>query len=411
MSPMSNHPLKKWLVLGAGVVLQAVLGGIYAWSAFVPPLYEQAGLSKGQCGSIFGLAIATFAIAMIPAGKFLQRFGPRLTAAIGSILFGVGYLLASYSNGSFVGLLLSYGLVVGVGIGFGYVCPLTTGMKWFPDNKGLVTGVAVAGFGGGAIILSSVAEHLLYHSHFSIFEVFRFTGVVFGILALIASLFISEPERSAGAVETDGSISLKPNLMTGTFALSFLGMFAGTFAGLLIIGNLKPMMLDFGLNEFYATLTISLFAIGNIFGRIFWGQIHDRLGSRNTILISLGFFFVTMLALHVREAESALILATPLIGAGFGGCFVVYASTIVEKFGVKLFARMYPICFLGYGLAALTGPSIGGWLADRSGSFSDGINLSLATILLTIIVIFFSFDRGIDENVDNHDSDLIIDSE
>lgn len=175
MSPMSNHPLKKWLVLGAGVVLQAVLGGIYAWSAFVPPLYEQAGLSKGQCGSIFGLAIATFAIAMIPAGKFLQRFGPRLTAAIGSILFGVGYLLASYSNGSFVGLLLSYGLVVGVGIGFGYVCPLTTGMKWFPDNKGLVTGVAVAGFGGGAIILSSVAEHLLAGK----FKVFAALGAQF----------------------------------------------------------------------------------------------------------------------------------------------------------------------------------------------------------------------------------------
>lgn len=389
---------QKWVVLAAGVVLQAVLGGIYAWSAFVPPLND-AGLSKGQCGAIFGLTIAVFALAMIPAGKFMQRFGPRITAVIGSLLFTAGYMLASQSEGDFLALLLSYGLIVGTGIGFGYVCPLTTGMKWFPENRGLVTGVAVAGFGGGAIVLSSVAEYLLYSQNYSVFALFRFTGLVFGSLAFIASLFISEPPSTASQTAPEEKVSLLPNLLSRNFVLTFAAMFAGTFAGLLVIGNLKPMMLEFELTEFYATLSISLFALGNIIGRIFWGQVHDRFGSRTTILISLSFFFLSLLLLQLFKAGTMLLLATQLIGAGFGGCFVVYASTIVEKFGVKMFPRLYPLCFLGYGLAALIGPTVGGWLADNSGSFSSGINLSLATILLATILILVFFEGRVDEDL------------
>lgn len=389
------QPYQKWTVLAAGVVLQAVLGGIYAWSAFAPQLNEIHGLSKGQCGAIFGLTIATFALAMIPAGKFMHRFGPRLTAATGSLLFTAGYILASLTQGNFLALLLSYGVVIGVGIGFGYVCPLTTGMKWFPENRGLVTGVAVAGFGGGAIILSSVTEYLLFSLNYSVFEVFRLIGFTFGIPAFIASLFISDPpaETSREPAATE-EIQLLPSLLSRTFILVFIAMFAGTFAGLLIIGNLKPMMLDFGLSEFAATLSISLFALGNIAGRVFWGQVHDRYGSRVTILLAKSFFFVTLLLLHAGESEALLLPATLLIGAGFGGCFVIYASTIVTKFGVRLFTGLYPVCFLGYGLAALIGPGIGGRLADSSGTFSSGINLSLAVVLSAIVLILAFYERN-----------------
>ncbi|NLF96300.1 MAG: OFA family MFS transporter [Candidatus Riflebacteria bacterium] len=394
-----NGSTEKWVVLAAGVVLQAVLGGIYAWSAFVPQLIEAANLSRGECGAIFGLTIATFAVTTMPAGHFLQKHGPRLTAMIGSLLFACGYLLASFTAGNFILMVLSYSLVIGTGIGFGYVCPLSTGMKWFPNNKGLVTGVAVAGFGGGAIILSSLSEYLIVDLNFGVFEVFRIIGIAMGGLAFFSSMFIVEPNSEhEQAVQADQQ-PLREHLQKRQFLLVFIGMFAGTFAGLLIVGNLKPMMLDFGLDPHSATITISLFAMGNILGRIFWGQVHDRLGSKITILLNFSFFFMSlMLLLHAHGSQNLMMQITPMIGAGFGGCFVIFASTIVEYFGVKLFARLYPVCFLGYGLAALTGPAIGGWLADTTNSFYTGINLSLATVLLAGMLVFVFFEDRLDED-------------
>lgn len=390
MSQMFGKQLEKWVVLTACVILQSILGGIYAWSSFVQPLTETYGLNRGQCGAVFGLTIAVFTIAMIPAGKFLNRNGPRNTALIGSLLFAAGHILASYGNGSFVSLLFGYGLLVGTGIGFGYVCPLTTCMKWFPENRGLVTGVAVAGFGGGAIILSSVAEYLLYSQNYNVLELFRFTGAVFGATAVFASLFIKDPAKQKTCTERSDDLELFPHLLSRSFVLTFLAMFAGTFSGLLVIGNLKPMMLDFGLGEIEATLSISLFAIGNISGRVIWGQVYDRFGAKSTILMSQTLLFASLLLLHAG-GSTGLLLTTILIGAGFGSCFVVYASTIVDKFGVKLFAGLYPICFLGYGLAAIVGPAAGGWLADSTGSFAGSINLSLSIVLLSTIMIFLQF--------------------
>ncbi|MGM0599521.1 MAG: MFS transporter [Candidatus Rifleibacteriota bacterium] len=395
--------MKKWIVLSAGVVLQAILGGIYAWSAFVPSLVKNFDLSKGQCGSIFGLTIAVFAIAMIPAGRILQRKGPRFTAVIGSVLFAAGYFSASYSEGNFTFLLLSFGVLMGIGIGFGYVVPLTTGMKWFPNNRGLVTGVAVAGFGGGAILFSSLADYQLGSAGYNLMQVFRFNAVVFGSLSLISALFMREPESTDSKVSAEKEERLLPHIFSVDFFLIFIGMFAGTFAGLLVVGNLKPMMLSHGLSDFYATLSISLFALGNIAGRVLWGQVHDRAGSRKTVLMSLGFFFVAMLLLNIKNLTWLSLLATPLIGAGFGGCFVVYASTVVEKFSVRLFPRLYPICFLAYGLAALTGPSLGGWLADRSGSYSSSVITSLGVLLAAAIIIALFF-KDAQTNDEVHDS-------
>ncbi|MEW6711575.1 MAG: MFS transporter [Candidatus Riflebacteria bacterium] len=402
-----NKGVHRWVVLAACVMLQVVLGGIYAWSSFVPALMEKSGFTAGQCGAVFGLTVAVFAVSLIPAGRFLQIYGPRVTAVTGSLLFGAGYVLASYSAENYLQLLLSYALIVGTGTGFGYVCPLTTGMKWFPDNRGLVTGVSVAGFGGGAIVLSLFAGHLTAVHGFGVFEVFRVTGFLFGSLAFFSSLLIVDPEN----FEQNQQLEKEPiaaYLLQPSFMLILAGMFAGTFAGLTVVGNLKPMMLEFGLTDELATLAISLFALGNIAGRIGWGQIHDRLGSRLTILGAKALLFVSILGLHTPGSEYLLLAAVVFTGAGFGGCFVIYASTIVEKFGVRLFSRLYPVCFLGYGAAALLGPWAGGWIADIYGSFSGAINLAMATVLLATLPILAFFDREIDEKISPNRTKLLL---
>ncbi len=366
----------RWVVLTAGCLIQTILGGIYAWSAFVPYLMKGYPLSRGQCGLIFGVAILAFTLTMILAGRVLSRKGPRLTAAIGAVLFAAGYMLASLSEGSYLLLLMTLGVTVGAGIGFGYVCPLSVGMKWFPQKKGLVTGVAVAGFGGGAVLLSSIAEHLLIHGT-DVLAFFRGYGLCAGVALLGAAMLLSEPptpRKPASGSESHAAI------FSRALGFTSLGMFAGTFAGLLIIGNLTPLAMEAGLAEQHAVLSVSVFAAGNALGRIAWGHAFDRLGYKSIPISLISFGFAAAILL-LPLPEWAFLLIIGFLGFGFGANFVLYASALSRHFGTELFPRLYPLCFLAYGVAGLIGPAVGGFLTDKTNSYDLAIYICIALVL------------------------------
>ncbi len=375
----------RWLILFAGIVIQTILGGIYAWSIFVPELVNNYGIGEGRCGVIFGLCIAVFTIVMILAGRFLAANGPRATALIGGVLYGLGYLTASLSNGNYLILLLGVSLLGGAGIGFGYVCPLTVGMQWFPKHKGLITGVAVAGFGGGAILLSSLATHF-FESGMDVLTFFRWMAAVFGVLLILAALILDVPENAhaeTAAAEPSGDI----------FSLAFLvcvfGIFMGTFAGLLVVGNLTPIVEYAGFSPEIAATCVSFFAVGNGAGRIAWGFFFDRIRYAS-IPLSLAFFAVVMPGLMMESSPVGIIvLASALLGFGFGANFVVYASALSNHFGVTAFPRLYPVCFLGYGLAGIIGPGVGGYLAEKTGGYGSALWLSFAMLAIAAILTGF----------------------
>lgn len=384
----------RWVVLWAGVLIQIVLGGIYAWSAYIPSLRAGFGLTTSQAASIFGLTIAVFALSMIPAGRLMPRIGPRRTACIGAVLFAAGYIGASFSRGDYLWLLASIGGVTGAGMGFGYVCPLTVAMRWFPHHRGLVTGVTVAGFGSGAVITSYLVRYLMDTAGMGVLDVFRFIGLAMGTLALLGALLLSEPEAAEARARAPGAPAGSSGWPARPFWHLCAGMFAGTFAGLLTIGNLKPLALSLGLAESMTTLAISLFAAGNAAGRVLWGQVHDRLRSRATVLLSLGFLGLSLLPLLIGNLASGVVLAALFFcGAGFGGCFVVYASSIVEYFGVREFPRLYPVCFLGYGVAGLSGPAIGGWIADTWKTYDPAVLTSLLIVAAALLLLHFGLPR------------------
>jgi OFA family oxalate/formate antiporter-like MFS transporter len=365
----------RWLVLIAGCVIQTILGGIYAWSTFVPYFIKDHGLSSGQCGLVFGVTILTFTVAMIVAGRILVKQGPRFTALVSAGLFASGYLLAALSRGSLPLLILSLGVVAGSGIGFGYVCPLSVGMKWFPEKKGFVTGLTVAGFGAGAILLSYVADHFLVHG-MDVLTFFRGFGIVAGVILFAAALFLSDPPGETSNAAKQGHMHA---VFAWPFSISVIGLFAGTFGGLLIIGNLAPIILKAGLTEQQAVASVSLFAIGNGLGRIIWGRLFDHIHYRS-IPFSLGGFALAALLLLLPLPYGILMFAVVLIGFCFGANFVVYASTISRFFGTDAFPHLYPICFMAYGVAGIIGPALGGFLADATGTYNTAIYICIALV-------------------------------
>ncbi|MDT8390825.1 MAG: MFS transporter [Lentisphaeria bacterium] len=366
---------RRWLILAAGCLIQTILGGIYAWSTFVPYLMKTHDLTAGQCGFIFGVTILTFTVSMIAAGRLLTRKGPRLTASVAACLFMSGYLLASVSGDSFPVLLLGVGVIAGAGIGFGYVCPLSVGMKWFPHKKGLVTGVVVAGFGGGAVLLATVAEYLLIEG-MDVLVFFRWFGVCSGAVLFLAASVLADPPSSGTGTQ---AFQAAAGAFTWPFFLIATGMFAGTFAGLLIIGNLAPMVIKAGLTEGQAAVSISVFAVGNAAGRIAWGHAFDGIGHK-TMPLSLGGFALTAGLLLTPLPVWGLFLCVGLLGFGFGANFVVYASAISRHFGASAFPRLYPWCFLAYGVAGLIGPGVGGYLADVTASYTVPLYICVALV-------------------------------
>lgn len=371
----------RWVVLSSGILIQLILGGIYAWSIFVPELINSRGLTAGQCGLIFGLLITSFTLSMIMGGRVLTEKGPRFTSCIGSVLFGAGFILASFSGGDCLSLILTISLITGAGIGFCYVCPISAGMQWFPDKKGLITGITVAGFGGGAIALSSVARHFL-SSGMDVMELFRWMGIIQGIILFLSSIFLSVP---GGADNKQVKNSGCSEVFTLPFILCVTGLFCGTFSGLIIVGNLTPIILKAGGTGDLAVQAVSIFAVGNALGRIAWGYLFDKI-SYYAIPFSLGSFAVFILPLTIPLPFWLLMICACMLGVGFGSNFVVYASAISRYFGVEAFPRIYPLCFLIYGLAGITGPGFGGHVADITGSYT--MALYLCAFMLFAAVIF-----------------------
>jgi len=373
--------MKRWLALIASILIQSCLGVVYAWSTFVLALKQEHGLHAGHAGLIFGVCIASFTVSMVFGGILQQKHGPRRIAALGGILFLSGYLVGSFSEGNFSLLLAGFGILAGAGIGFGYVCPLATGVKWFPEQKGLITGLTVAGFGLGAVFFTKAGRHFLDQG-VPVLDVLGNIGWFIGITVVLAAFFLFLPKDSSltGREKTSGE-SLRNILKLKEFHALFFMIFCGTFGGLLIIGNLKPIGIGIGLTVAQATTSIMLFAVGNAAGRVLWGMLYDRIG-KNVLLWCMLLLAAGAGLMGLFETWIGFYLSTLLIAFSFGGYFVLFAARVADSFGTHRIGEIYPFVFLGYGIAGLIGPAVGGWLLHHSESSA----LATASVVAVALV-------------------------
>lgn len=375
--------MKKYIVLAASIMIQACLGGIYAWSVFATALADTPGLTVAKIEAIFGICIGTFPITMIFAGRLLTRTGPRIVAFIGGALFLAGYRLAAISNGEFGLLALGIGVIAGAGIGFGYVCPLATCVKWFPRRKGLVSGLAVAGFGGGAVVCSTAARTLIERGH-DVFEIFGILGTIGGAVVMCSALLLFTPNAPAAGAPPVTPRPTSAILGDPHFWSLFLGIFSGTFAGLFIVGNLEMIGTTGGVTPLAATAAVAAFAVGNALGRILWGCATDG-KSEKTVNWSLGMTAAAcVLFVPAAHDDYAFVACALLNGFCFGGCFVIYVTLVAQRYGEEGVGRIYPLVFLGYGIAGAVAPITGGYLFDLTGDFAPVLVGAAAVPILAV---------------------------
>lgn len=372
--------MRRYLVLIASVVMQVCLGGTYAWSVFVPALRDVYGLSSAQTQAIFGVTVALLCVSTVLAGRWLDRWGPRPVAALGALLYACGWVLAGFSGGNYLLLLLEIGVLVGAGIGLAYLCPLATCIRWFPERKGLISGVVVAGYGAGAIVLSALAS-ALFARGLDVLVIFRWIGMGYGTVVCLGALALSAPPAATGG-EAPVPVRLGEVLRRRALWEAVAGMFCGTCAGIMIIGNLKPIGLDARLSAAVATAAISALAVGNALGRVSWGALYDRWG-RAVIPLSLLFLAGAVLVLvGARSRSAGLLMAAALVGFGYGACLVLYVARVASVWGPARVGTVYPLVTLFHGAAALVGPPLGGWLFDLRGDFTVSLLVAVATAAL-----------------------------
>ncbi len=370
--------MRRYGVLAASLVIEACLGGLLAWSEFVPALCGQYGLTTAQTQAVFGAMVASFTLSMVAAGRLLPRLGPRALVALGGLLLATGYIAGSFSRGSFPLLLLGTSLVGGAGIGLGYLCPIAVCIRLFPGREGAVTGTIVAGFGSGAIVLSNVVRPVLGDGA-DVLEVLRGVGMAYG--AIVVPCALALPARLARPAATAGhGPELRRVLRDPALWVLCVGMFAGTCAGLMVTGNIRPLAIAAGLTGWPLGLAVSALAAGNTLGRVLWGAISDRIGWR-AIPGSLAMLTAAVaLLLPATRGGPGFVLACAAVGLGFGACFVVNAAQVVARWGPGALATVYPIIFLFYGTAGLVGPALGGRLYDTTGTYAAAAALAaLAT--------------------------------
>lgn len=372
--------MKKYLTVIASFIIMLCIGSVYAWSIIASELIGDFGFSASQSQIIFGLIIAVFPVTMIFVGQLAKRVKHRYFGYIAGALFFLGYYLAGISQGNFPLILLGVGVLGGIATGFGYWVALTSPVQWFPERKGLITGIAAAGFGLGAFFMSELSVIIL-DKGYNVLQLLQFFGIAYGLIIFALSNFLYQVQCTTTV--GDQLVKVSHFIKTKIFTVLFLGIFLGTFAGLMIIGSLRMIGAQFDIENDFLVLGIAVFAIANFLGRLSWGFVSDHLGANFSIFLALLFQSISIFLLDVLELQDvSYLIVAALIGFGFGGNFVLFAKETAQVYGVKNLGIVYPYVFVGYAIAGIAGPLCGGLLFDSFGSFYYSIGLASFVSLL-----------------------------
>src|SRR5438876_10787062 len=284
----------RWIIAGAGVLMQVALGAVYAWSVFRIPLTRDYGWTVSQVTGAFELAILVLGFAAFLGGLWMRRVGPRRVALLAAVFYGLGTVLAGLSH-NLAMLYLTYGVIAGAGLGLGYIVPVATLIRWFPDKRGMITGIAVAGFGGGALITAPIAQRLI--PSVGLPATFGILGSAYLLAVLGSAFFMKNPPEGfhppgwdpAPAQRTQANsrdLTLGEALRTWQWYALWAMLFLNTMAGISIISQAAPMAQEIAkTSAATAAGLVGLISVANAAGRFLWAWVSDFIQRRRVFLI------------------------------------------------------------------------------------------------------------------------------
>ena len=383
--------LPRWVILAGCTALQLCLGTVYAWSFFQTMLVEQFGWTWRETAWAFSITIFSLGISAAWAGMALPRLGPRKLALAGSVMFCGGYLIGSLALelDHLMLFYLGYGVLGGAGIGFGYVTPVATASKWFPDHKGMATGITVMGFGVGALLLSkALAPFLVVQTQQDLAMVFFWLGIIFACILVPVSMFMSDPPanfdptKSAGEDKTpvaqpasEPAPPVKACLTSPEFAIMWIVFFFNIAAGISVISFQSPLLQDvWGLADpslepevlaDYGATLIAVTSLCNGIGRLLWGLLSDRIGRVRVFQILLGSQVVVFGILMTETNPWIFSILVCYILLCFGGGFATMPSFVMDVFGSERMSAVYGTILTAWSAAGVFGPLYVGYLMDQ----------------------------------------------
>ena len=395
----NQNVTNRWLIATAGVVMQVALGAVYAWSVFRVPLSDAYGTGVSAVNTTFSIAILALGFAAFFGGLWMNKSGPRIVALSAGVLYGAGIFLASFAQPSLWILYLTYGLMAGIGIGLGYIVPVATLIKWFPDKRGFITGIAVAGFGAGALLTAPIAKQLV--QGVGLFPTFAILGILYLVMVVGAALFMKnppegwtpegwEPEEEESGERTGVDYELGGALKTWQWYALWALLFLNVTAGIAIISEADPIAQEVsGVAPATAAWLVSIISVGNAAGRFLWAWLSDAIGRK--------WVFLVMFLL-----QAALFFLLPVVGVSFvmlailsfiivscyGGGFGTMPAFNADYFGSKNVGMIYGLMITAWGFAGVLGPQLISIMYDATRSYAGAFYILAGIMLVSSIVPF-----------------------
>jgi OFA family oxalate/formate antiporter-like MFS transporter len=386
----------RWVIAIAGVFLQIALGAVYAWSVFRIPLARRFGWSIPEVTLTFTICIFVLGVSAFLGGLWLNRRGPRIVALTGGVLYGVGVFLASFSDHGLWWLYLSYGVIGGIGLGFSYIVPVAVLVKWFPDRRGLITGIAVGGFGAGALITAPVATRLI--QTVGVLHTFAYLGVAFLIVAVISGSFMQNPAEgwrpegwsptaSEASHRASRDYTLGEALGTWQWWALWLLLFLNTSAGISVISQEAPLFQELArVTAVVAAGMVGVVSIGNALGRVFWAWASDAITRKATFFVM--FLVQALLFWFLPGITSAGILTAVafIILLCYGGGFGTMPAFAADYFGAKNVGPIYGLMLTAWGFASAFGPLLIAYMRQVNGTYRGALHIIAGVMLVSAVL-------------------------
>jgi OFA family oxalate/formate antiporter-like MFS transporter len=404
----SPTPLqKRWFIAFCGVAMQTMLGTAYAWSIFKQPLQTMYHWSSAQLSYPFMLMIFFLGVSAAFGGKFVDKAGVRTVALTAAVLFGAGTLLAGYGIqiGSLPLLLLGYGVIAGIGNGLGYITPVAVLVRWFPDRRGLITGIAVMGFGFGAGFIGQLAPILI--SNFGLASTFYILGAIYlGVMLSAALSFINPPagwanqfvkktKRKLKESAIHKSMTLPVVLRLPQFYIMWLVFFVNIAGGVALLSNLSPFSQStFHISAITAGTLILMTSLCNGVGRVFWSALSEKLGRKRTFMVLIYSQIPCLFLIpNIHQFPIFAVLSCYIVFC-MGGGFATMPAFAADIFGTKNMGNIYGKFLLAWSAAGVLGPILMEFAKNTWGNFNAAF-LILAIIFLVIYIPLSEFLRPI----------------